>query len=256
MAIEASCLIPSLSSFFTNPKKNQSALTDIAASILLHGAVSAVMFPPSLYYGAKVIGGTAIIALAKSLIFGSDNDARCEKHVAKATIVNLIGISKPNIYIHELGHATAALLCYQNPNVRIAATWFRGGRTTTTIGNGFTAFGKYLGEFHSKMLLDSGGLISSTTCAVTEFATAFAIRKKYPTLSNFLIYHGISQLANEILYGMRSLTASKFDLSNDFINLWQVWGIHPLIPVGLMVALPLTTVGLFTYFSREKQKNV
>lgn len=247
-------LFSSLQQFFTTsdtPSKKTPVLVEIAASLLLHGAVSTFIFPPGLHIAVRFVGAAAISAIGKRIILGPQHNDEAERHVARGSIVNLVGLAKPNYYLHEFGHWVASSLCYQDAEAKIAVTWFRGGGTTYVISNGLSTFGKYLGEFTSQMLIDSAGCIASTFFAMTEFAAAFYIKEKSPEASPFLFYHGVSQLFFEISYALTYVYASRKDLRHDYIKLWHVWDIHPLIPISLMIALPLVEVGILTYLNRN-----
>jgi hypothetical protein len=49
---------------------------------------------------------------------------------------------------------------------------------------------------------------------------------------------------NELIIRCWNFTAPNTRLSNDFVNLWVRYGIHPFIPLGLIVALPLLALGV------------
>lgn len=174
-------------------------------------------------------------------------------HLAKISIANSIGLSGPQHVIHEyLGHATAAKLLFENPRVKVRIFPYRAGSTTYTISR-LTKLGALLGKEKAVLFVTAAGIMASTTFALFEFALANGIKDRFPTISEWLNYHGIVQIFNEVVYGLTGYLATRTDLTHDFIRLWTMGEVHPLIPIGLMIALPLLEVALLKILSLRNQ---
>lgn len=153
-------------------------------------------------------------------------------------VLNCIGLAGPNIAIHELGHYVSALLCFKGANPKIIIDPFRGGLTKVRSTKHLTALGTMLGRHNAELLMILGGVIASTAFAMAEFAAAHAYRKEAPRMSELLELHGVTQLANDFLYGVASLEDPAAMYGSDFILAWQK-GVHPVLVLFFMVALPL-----------------
>ena len=177
------------------------------------------------------------------------NDAA--RGVARLSIVNTLTI-KLTHYIHELGHAGAATLCYIGANPEIMVRWYEGS-TEYITSHGLTKFGQYLGEFNALLFVTAAGLCTPVACAMTEFAVAHQIHESHPVISEILNYHGLSQLLNVGIYGLSAFYTSKMVLQNDYILLWVVGEIHPAIPIALIIGLPLCEYLIFKYLDYRKE---
>lgn len=176
------------------------------------------------------------------------------KGIARLSIVNTLTI-KMTHYIHEFGHAGAAMLCYVGANPEIIVRWYEGS-TEYVTSHGLTKFGEYLGEFNALLFVTAAGLCTPVVCAMTEFAVAHQIHENHPVISEILNYHGLSQLINVGIYGLSAFFTSKMILQNDFILLWVVGEIHPLIPIALIIGLPLCEYMFFKYLDWDSSTPV
>lgn len=225
-----------------------SALTELSAALALNIAFNVafgvIMLPPSTHL-MTVVCGLAVIGLVAFKVMQA-----CRSHfgvplkegarsLARFSMVNT-GLMKISLYMHELGHAAAAMLCFIQADPKIIVRGFE-GMTEYNISYGLTSFGEWLGEQPALLFAASGGLISTVIFAVGEFAAAHALQEKHPIISEILTYHGISQILYLTLYGFSAFRTSKSHLINDFIFLWVRGGIHPLVPIGLVIAVPLCT---------------
>ena len=184
----------------------------------------------------------------------SNNTDDAARGIARLSIVNTLTI-KMTHYIHEFGHAGAAMLCYVGANPEIVVRWYEGS-TEYITSHGLTKFGEYLGEFNALLFVTAAGLCTPVLCAMTEFAVAHQIHENHPIISEILNYHGLSQLLNVGIYGLSAFFTSKMILQNDFILLWVVGEIHPLIPIALIIGLPLCEYLIFKYldYSNEEEE--
>lgn len=168
-----------------------------------------------------------------------------EKQLAGFSIVNAITQIGFNILIHELGHAAAAALCYKRPSIQITLQPFIGGSTSYTIFYGLTRFGHLIGKRNAAILCIIGGIASASIFSSLELYAASRIPAKDSSFSaNLLTWHSLSLLYNNTLYALSAFYAHKSDHVNDFVALWQQYGIHPLVAITAMVAMPLLQLGL------------
>lgn len=165
-------------------------------------------------------------------------------HLARLSLVNTLTL-KLNRMIHELGHASAALLTFMKANPQIIANT-RSGSTTYNISYGLTRFGKLLGEHRALLFTTAAGLAAPLLLAMGEFAIAHHLSERHLLIRDFLNYHALSQLLDLIIYcSILALSSSKDLLIHDSILLWQVGGIHPLVTLSVILALPITELYLF-----------
>lgn len=173
--------------------------------------------------------------------------------LARLSLVNTLTL-KLNRYIHEWGHAGAALATYQNahPEVRVS---FRQGTTTYAISHGLTRFRRFLGERGALVFTTAAGLAAPVLLAMAEFAAAHYLQEKQPIASELLQAHGASQLLDTILYtGWLAFQTSKEVTIHDSMMLWKVVGIHPAVTFASLVALPVAELCLF-HCMRKKVLN-
>jgi hypothetical protein len=164
------------------------------------------------------------------------------KSLAHTSIINTVTLKISN-YIHELGHAAAAVACYIRADPTISVHWNE-GLTVYNISYGLTKFGEFLGEENALLFSTAAGIFTPVICAMAEFAVAHHIKEGHPIISELLNAHGLSQLFNTALYGISAFVTSKLTMSHDFIFLWIVGGIHPLFPIGCILLLPLCEYAL------------
>lgn len=172
----------------------------------------------------------------------TENAMSATQILSRGAIVDNLGLSKPNILIHELGHYAAAGLCFKDPKAKIMINPYQGGGTSYTASNRLTPLGKLFGKSGSMLVNAAAGLVSSTVFICSELAIAHKIQKTHPNASQYMNLHAISHLFHEVIYGLSVFFASKQDLSHDLMRLWKVGGIHPALPIGLLIAIPLIQV--------------
>lgn len=155
------------------------------------------------------------------------------------SLINLLQIAGPLFWIHEGGHALASLACFLNSHPTIHITPFLRGNTEFAISNGFTFLGRLLGRERSLLVVFAAGIAASTAAALAEFGLAHSFQDTHPALAEILNACGLTQLFNDVLYGILALGADRFNSDHDLAYLWQNGDIHPLLPLALMIALPL-----------------
>ncbi|MCE5318765.1 MAG: hypothetical protein LLG04_15560 [Parachlamydia sp.] len=172
--------------------------------------------------------------------------------LARMSLVNTLTL-KLNRYIHEWGHAGAALLTYQkaHPEVRVS---FRQGSTTYAVSHGLTRFGRFLGEKRALIFTTAAGLAAPVLLAMAEFAAAHHLHEKNPAASELLHAHGASQLLDTILYtGFLAFQTSKEVTIHDSMMLWKIGSIHPVVTFVSLIALPVAELCLFYYLRQRKR---
>lgn len=174
-------------------------------------------------------------------------------HLSGFSMVNTIGLGGLNPWIHELGHGLAAVSLFKNPQVSIKVKPFSHGETSYYVSNGLTRLGRLLGKENCILFVTGAGMMASTLVGMLEFAGAYSLKDRFPALSQLMNYHAISQILNDVVYGLTAFVARRPNLAHDFIRLSQTGGIHPLIPIGLMIALPVIEIVLFELFERRQK---
>lgn len=238
-----------------------SALAELSAALALNLTATTVlgifMLPASAHFMTAACGlaGVVLGALLVVKIWQTCFPGQCtcqnvkinfavhienfSRSLARLSIINTTTL-KLSHYIHEFGHAGAALLCYLQADPVVLVKWYE-GMTSYNISYGMTKFGEFLGEHQAMLFVTSAGLFTPVVFAMGEFAAAHLLHESYPHMSEILNYHGIGQILSLALYGYQALGASKSILKHDFIRLWVMGGIHPVIPLALIIGLPLCT---------------
>lgn len=145
----------------------------------------------------------------------------------------------PGYFIHELGHYVAALACYNDAKPSIIVNPFRGGLTTFDGGNGLTRFGSLMGARGSMALFAVAGVVSSTLFAMGGIEVAHRLRHQCRWARQIVVSLAVTQLVSEVFYGLGVFFVREQGMTHDFLRLWYIGGIHPLIPIALIIALPL-----------------
>jgi hypothetical protein len=173
------------------------------------------------------------------------------KGIAQLSIINTL-LLKPSNLIHECGHAIAAMTCFVKASPKIVVKWAT-GMTEYYSSYGLTKFGGFLGEETAKLFVTAAGLFAPALFALGEFGLAHGLHESHPWISDALNYHGLSQLFNLGLYGISAFFSSNMALANDFMYLWYMGDIHPLIPMVLLVGIPLCAFAAFKYLEYRKE---
>jgi hypothetical protein len=171
-------------------------------------------------------------------------------HLARFSLVNTLSL-KLNHTIHEWGHAGAALTLFRKAQPIVTAHTFF-GHTEYSTRDGLVGLGKCLGKERAKLCVTAAGLSVPILSSVIELAIAKRLNH-YPKSQHLLCYHAISQLAELFFYGLSAFYADKTRESHDFIHLWKRGGIHPIIPLTIIVVLPLTEA-IFLHYDHMQMK--
>lgn len=183
---------------------------------------------------------------SKNKLSGEMEDPmRGTRILSRTSIVNTIGWSGPNLWIHESGHAISATALFKEAQVKMWVKPFQGGATTYTASHRLTQIGQWFGKSRAMLVTAAAGLAASTIFVMSELGIANKCKKSNPTISQYLKLHAFTTIFNEAVYGLTAFLASRADLGHDLVRLWRVGGIHPLIPIIAVVALPLIQVTLY-----------
>jgi len=248
------------SSFRTTNRKCK-VYTETALAIILNISITAyklswkrfqVLSAPILLRTSLKIVQPSIPLLGAVLLIAaiSSQSEEAVRQLSRFSIVNTLGLSSLTIVIHECGHFLAARLLLRNSLAGLTIIPFLGGETTYTISYGLTKIGQFVGLDRALLIIAAGGIATSTSIALLEIGFAHRFSAKYPCISELLSLHAISQLTFEILYGMKTLIEQKPNLTNDFIKLWYVGGIHPIIPTAFMTGM----LGLAIFHHYKKNR--
>ncbi len=163
-----------------------------------------------------------------------------EQASTQAILVNTIALPF-NTYVHEWGHKAAALSTFINSAPKILFKWGE-GKTTYAISYGLTPFGTFLGKQNALLFITAAGLYAPTIGTISSFALSHILVNSHPLFSNILTDIGFSQLGQILAYGLPTLMQKgvSWDLENDFIKLWHVGGVHPLVMMACLLAIPVT----------------
>lgn len=157
-----------------------------------------------------------------------------------------------NVLIHEAGHAVAALAVYQNPDPKISVFPFTGGETSYQYSP-LSSLGKYLGISTSKALVSAAGTGFGVILGAALIGISHSLKKEHPRLSLYLLCSGIMSVAQHVLYALSALWEASPIAGHDFVSLWK-YGIHPLISVICIIALPVFIKLALCGIDRLKQK--
>jgi hypothetical protein len=174
------------------------------------------------------------------------------RQMAYLNFINGLGCAGVNILFHEMGHALFGMACFKNALPSIVIRPFRGGSTALRLGE-LTPFGAFLGAKQAMLLVIVGGILASFLVAMLDFALAKAWGDTRPQCALAVRLHGISQLFNEVIYGVNSLLDPRACATSDWIYAWNLAGFSPVLILFLLVAIPLATQCFNAYLKNGLQ---
>lgn len=194
----------------------------------------------------------------KEINHSTNHPVRLNQNIARFSFCNIFLSSAPNTLIHELGHAACAKLLFVNANPTISISLFRGGTTRYAISYGLTPLGKKLGVSSSLVVNKACGMGASTIYAIAAFIFGHYLEDSHPNISEFLTIHGVSQILGDFIPSCLAvlLLPERQLRSNDLGFMWQVGGIHPAIPLFLLIAIPATVKGALILLNKRKQDKI
>jgi hypothetical protein len=120
------------------------------------------------------------------------------------------------------------------------------------ISNGLTRFGQLLGKERSILFVTAAGPFTGVASGFTEIVCSRLIGNNHPLIGELLNDHGFAQIMDAMVYSMSTFATSKMHLGHDFMRLWQVGGIHPSIPLTLM----LMTLGAGIHITYQRKEEI
>ncbi len=217
------------------------ALAKVSAALAFNGVIiNFVAAPSSMVLFSWSLTAVLTVALisfvAKRAL--SPKMVSCLDYAGDLSLVNNASILGPGIAIHELGHALAGTLLFEDANPSISISPFRGGVTSLNLRGALTEVGRAIGLQNAMALVAAAGLMASTLWAMLELGIAYYCRESSPSLSHLLKTQAFSQLLNDWLNGLGALNETP-NPSNDLTRVQAGIGLNPVIPLSLMLILPV-----------------
>lgn len=151
-----------------------------------------------------------------------------------------------DVLVHESGHALTAMALYQNAKPRIEVFPLEGGVTRYSTGP-MTKLGEFFGRKVSGVIVSGAGTAFSIIFATINIGLAHHFKQDHPELHRYFLCMAICTIAQHAIYALSALWEKRPSSGHDFVKLWRVGGIHPVISVICMIALPLIVkTALFT----------
>ncbi len=167
------------------------------------------------------------------------NDASSFLNFLSAFSFSKLDSTTRNVLTHELGHAGASYLFYDDPQPRINIYPLEGGATNFYIDQ-LTPLGRLIGPKASEILTTMAGPLAAVGCATVALAYARTLGDDQGVLKMYLIISAITSIAEHILYAISAFWTPSKHVSHDFRALWN-HGIHPIFCIFTMAIAPLLT---------------
>lgn len=183
---------------------------------------------------AALATGVLVAILAIRFFTGEWMGLDIGESFAQASLVSVLGLAYPTIFIHEAGHYLASLALFKDAAPTLLVLPFQGGETSFVISRGLTCLGELLGKENCMLAVTAAGMAASTLFATIESVVTFLIHEQFPKIAECIDDHSLTQRLQEFIYGLSTFFANRSQLSHDFMRLWRTGGIHPLVPMALM----------------------
>jgi hypothetical protein len=220
-------------------------IAQIGRDIILGGAVfisSALMsfplipirFVPLLWNGTFYGVTVFVVSHLAMKTLGFEN--RWMEWISSSILA--LGLFNIQSFIHECGHAIAGRILLHHPKVTIKIIPFFGGSTKfipmtpSFIGQFFKAQRVFL------MIAASGPLVSlGLSCSLL----CWGIKKlePYPKIGRLAVCAAIIDVLFHLHSAISALQISPTALQHDFVTLWTLGGIHPIVCISIMIGLPV-----------------
>lgn len=139
--------------------------------------------------------------------------------------------------IHEGGHALSTFLVYQNPKPRIEIVPGIGGNTSFSVDK-LTNFGKAIGRNRSLALVTAAGASLSLLASSILFWLGLKLRKTKQEISAYLIIYAVTDFMTHACYALSALWTRRDVVAHDFVRLYALTGVHPLLVAVVIAAIP------------------
>lgn len=154
-----------------------------------------------------------------------------------------------NTLIHELGHAIAGRILLNDTLPRIVIRLPFRAQTIFTYPT-LTDLTRKIGKRATLTIVSAAGTISATLLNVTQLIAARPLKRVSCLIKDNLQTAAVISIAGHALYAFSALWSTH--VSNDFFWIWRAGGIHPLISVLAIVALPAIWEGGYRFINRSK----
>lgn len=154
---------------------------------------------------------------------------------------------------HEAGHAIAAIALYQNSKPKIVVNGPFNGGVTTFYPGALTKLGESVGRKNVELIVAGAGAGISILFSCISLVLSRKFRDSHPQLSRYFLSSAIAGVVHHVFYAISAFFTSKENLSHDFVRLWT-GGIHPIVSIITMVAIPLIVKGCFLLYDYCKER--
>lgn len=168
-----------------------------------------------------------------------------DSHQIRAVLFAAFNNSTHGVLIHELGHALLMHLLIKDAHPIIEIFFGRGGQTRLPEGvYEASKLGELLGN---EERIETAITVAGPAFAILEatglLMLAHKVKDKHPELRLHLVHMAIFRVVNHIFYALSALplTLTPETAGHDFLYLWKRAGIHPVVAIVTMVAIPLFT---------------
>lgn len=176
--------------------------------------------------------GAALFAYKDPII------AKACRVFAQFGVIQLVHEMCLSTFIHEMGHAMAGMALYRSRQFpSITLDLFGGGATKTVITH-LSSLGNFFGKDGSKLIVAAAGPLASVAFAVGM--VAWSTFQSDESSAERMMIHGGVQLMTEMRYAWESIwIRNPTSLSNDYIALHKLGGIHPGAALAMLALVPI-----------------
>jgi hypothetical protein len=157
--------------------------------------------------------------------------------VSSFNLALLFGVTGA-VLVHEGGHLAVLSLIFEQAHPHVTMYGLLEASTDWTI-NQYTAFGAWLGPLKAGVLVAGAGALTIAFFATMGMLLSFKFAKNYPKLSNCIFFSAVFSILTQVNYAFSAFFSVWGDLGHDFMHLWQGGGIHPLISIACLIAIPI-----------------
>lgn len=154
-----------------------------------------------------------------------------------------------NTLIHELGHAIAGRILLNDTLPRIVIRLPFRSQTIFTYPS-LTALTKKIGKKATLTIVSASGTISAMLFNVMQLMIARPLKRVSTLVKDNLRTAAIISIAGHVLYALSALWSTH--VSNDFFWIWRSGGIHPLVSILGIIALPAIWEGGYALMNKLK----
>jgi hypothetical protein len=157
-----------------------------------------------------------------------------------------------DVLVHEFGHAACSTLLYKNSSLSITLLPFLGGVTSYTP-EALRSLGKLVGENAAGILVSLAGPLATLLFTSTALIISHLIKENHPQLHEYMNTSILLSVVQQLLYALSALETSGEELSHDFVYLWAIGGIHPLLCAAFICLIPLVIKMVLRQIERDMQ---